>query len=98
MFNLVPFARRILIGAFRKDGFQPGGFFHGYIANIACAIYDSTEVFGVKKVEMVDCNVVAATIMLRLFPELADALKEERRQLSVEVTQPMGSGETVILP
>jgi len=98
MFNLVPFARRILIRAFRKDGFQPGGFFHGHIANIACAIYDSTDFLGVKKVEMVDCNTVAETIMLHLFPELAEDLREERRQLSDEVTQPMDPGETVFLP
>jgi len=98
MFNFVPFARRILIKAFRKGGFQPGSFWHCYVANIACAIYDGAETLQVDKLEMAQCNVVAESIMLHLFSELKEDVKAERRQMSEAQTQPMDSGETVSLP
>ncbi len=59
--NLIPLARRILIRAFRKDGLEPGGFRHGYVANIACVIHDNSEI------SMEQSSVIANRIMKHIF-------------------------------
>ena len=70
MFNLIPLARRILIRAFKKDD-EPGSFRHGYVANIACVIFDHLQQRqpneGDPFLDMNECNVIAEAVMVRLF-------------------------------
>ena len=75
---LVPFARRILIKAFIRDGFLPGSFYHGYVANIACALYDC----GNLRLGMPKCTEIAREILFKLFPEIREAWKAESERLS----------------
>jgi len=60
MFNLIKVARGILIRAFKKDA-EPGGFRHGYVANIACVIHDNSEI------GMEESTAIADKVMKHIF-------------------------------
>lgn len=36
----IDLARRIMREAFAEDGYEPGSFHHGYVANVAMALHD----------------------------------------------------------
>ena len=66
LIHLADKPRRALREEFEKD-MEPGGFYHSYVANVACAIYDCNEIPTGKDLTMEDCTKLAHAVLKRIF-------------------------------
>lgn len=64
--DLIPFAKNVMREAFEED-MEDGSFYHGYVANVACAIYDCNEIPTGKDLTMEDCTKLAHAVLKRIF-------------------------------
>ncbi len=62
----IAIARSILTEAFDRDK-EPGSFYHGYIANIACVLQDNFSDLGEESLPSGKANDLAEAVMQRLF-------------------------------